>query len=87
MADDNGAGPRNGVTQSIDVRGQICPYPVMETRDALKRLETGQVLEVVCDYEPAALTTIPSFCEWKKYPLETVEEGPALWRLYIQRTD
>ena len=73
--------------KQIDIRGQICPYTLMETRDALKEMATGQVLEVICDYEPAAKTTIPNFCEKKGYPLETVEEGPNLWRLYIRRTD
>ena len=74
------------VDAQADIRGQICPYTLIETRDSLKRLETGQVLEVLCDYEPAAKTTIPNFCEKKGYPLETLEET-GLWRLYIKRTD
>ena len=75
------------VDKQIDIRGQICPYTLIETRDALKELSNGQVLEVVCDYEPAATTTIPNFCQKKGYPLETTEESSNLWRLRIQRTD
>lgn len=75
------------VDRKIDIRGQICPYTLIETRDALKEMGRGQVLEVLCDYEPAAKTTIPNFCVKKGYPLETAEDGPSLWRLYIQRTD
>ena len=71
----------------IDIRGQICSYTLIETRDALKDLSCGQVLEVVCDYEPAATTTIPNFCQKKGYPLETTEESSSLWRLRIKRTD
>jgi len=73
--------------KSIDIKGLICPYTLIETRDTLKQMQTGQVLEVLCDYEPAAKTTIPSFCEKKGYPLETIEEGDGQWRLLIQRTD
>jgi TusA-related sulfurtransferase len=73
--------------RQLDVRGLICPYPLMEARDALKQLETGQVLEVVSDFEAAAKGTIPFFCRKKGYPIETVEEGPSLWRLYIQKID
>jgi tRNA 2-thiouridine synthesizing protein A len=73
--------------QSVDIRGQICPYTLIETRDALKGLVQGQVLEVICDYEPAVKTTIPNFCTKKGYPLETAEDGANLWRLYIERTD
>ena len=78
---------RTKVVQTVDIRGQICPYTLIETRDALKSLEYGQVLEVICDYEPAAKTTIPNFCEKKGYSLETVEEGANLWRLYIEKAD
>lgn len=73
--------------RSIDIRGKICPYTLIETRDALKTMQQGQVLGVLCDYEPAALTTIPNFCQKKGYPLQTIEEGPGLWRLYVTRTD
>lgn len=78
---------RAKVAQTVDIRGQICPYTLIETRDTLKGLAQGQVLEVICDYEPAAKTTIPNFCSKKGYPLETAEEGENLWRLYIEKTD
>lgn len=87
MAEKSGEAVRGEVARSIDVRGLICPYPLMEARDALKQLQTGQVLEVLSDFEPAARGTIPHFCRKKGYPIETVEEGPSLWRLYIRKTD
>ncbi|MCL5962330.1 MAG: sulfurtransferase TusA family protein [Chloroflexi bacterium] len=74
-------------SDAVDIRGQICPYTLIETRDKLKSLGTGQVLEVLCDYEPAASTTIPNFCQKKGYPLETEQEGESLWHLYIEKTD
>ena len=73
--------------QVIDIRGKICPYTLIDTREALKGLTTGQVLEVRCDYEPAAKTTIPNFCERKGYPIEVAELGDGTWRIRIQRTD
>ena len=73
--------------QVIDIRGKICPYTLIDTREALKGLAAGQVLEVMCDYEPAAKTTIPNFCERKGYPIEVAELGDGTWRIRIQRTD
>lgn len=75
------------VDERIDIRGKVCPFTLIETRDRLKAMGMGQVLEVLCDYEPAAKTTIPNFCQRKGYPCEVVEEGGSLWRLLIQRTD
>lgn len=71
----------------IDIRGKICPYTLLETRNTLREMAQGAVLEVLCDYEPAAKTTIPNFCAKKGYPLEVVEEGASLWRLHITKTD
>ncbi len=75
------------VDASIDIRGQICPYTLIETRDKLKQMTTGQVLEVISDYAPAAKETIPNFCTKKGYPFETDEVGPSLWHIRIERTD
>ena len=74
------------IAQIIDIRGLICPYTLIEARDALKSLAQGQVLEVLCDYQPAAVTTIPNFCRKKGYPLQTAQEK-GLWRLHIQKAD
>lgn len=73
--------------KTIDIKGLICPYTLIETRDTLKALDAGQVLKVVCDYEPAAKTTIPAFCEKKGYHLEIVEDGAGAWNLYITKSD
>jgi tRNA 2-thiouridine synthesizing protein A len=75
------------VDQVADIRGKICPYTLIDTREALKRLSTGQVLEVVSDYEPAATATIPHFCEKKGYPIEVHDSGDGTWRIRIRRTD
>lgn len=73
--------------KTIDIRGQICPYTLIETRDAIKGLTKGQILEVICDYAPAAQETIPNFCRKKGYPLNVEPDGEATWRLQITRTD
>lgn len=74
-------------TKQININGKICPYTLIETRDAMKELSKGEILEVECDYEPAATETIPNFCEKKGYPLEVKREGDGPWKLYIERTD
>ena len=74
------------VNITLDIRGEVCPFTLVKTRNRLAEMHAGQVLEVLCDYEPAARDTIPGFCELKGYPLTVVQEGE-LFRLYIQRTD
>lgn len=73
--------------KTIDIRGLICPYTLIATRDALKSMTKGQVLEVLCDNEPAATTTIPNFCQKKGYPLQVSQDHTQNWRLLIEKTD
>lgn len=73
--------------KTIDIRGLICPYTLIATRDALKSMTKGQVLEVLCDNEPAATTTIPNFCQKKGYPLQVSQGDTQYWRLTIEKTD
>jgi tRNA 2-thiouridine synthesizing protein A len=73
--------------KTIDIRGLICPYTLIATRDALKSMAKGQVLEVFCDNEPAATTTIPNFCQKKGYPLQVSQDDTRNWRLLIEKTD
>ena len=70
----------------IDVRGEICPYPMMKTSEALKKLEVDETLEVLTDHAPA-LGTIP--WEAAKNGYETTIEGAAdsEWRLTLKKSE
>lgn len=46
------------MSKPLDVRGEICPYPMMKASEALKRLPDGESLQVLTDHAPA-LSTIP----------------------------
>ena len=70
----------------IDVRGEICPYPMMKTAEALKKLDGDENLEVLTDHAPA-LGTIP--WEAAKNGYETTIEGAANseWRLTLRKSE
>ncbi len=45
----------------IDTRGLYCPVPILRTRDRLKQVASGVVLEVVSD-DAVILRDMPAFC-------------------------
>jgi len=45
----------------LDVRGLLCPLPVIRTQDRIKALPDGTVLDVVAT-DPGAMHDIPAFC-------------------------
>lgn len=75
------------IDRQIDITGKICPYTLIDTREALKGMKQGEVLEALVDFEPAAMVTIPNFCAKKGYPFQTVADGDSRWRVRVQRTD
>ena len=64
-------------TKTIDVRGEICPYPDMKTMVALKKMKQGEILEVLMDY-PLSIERLPRSLKKKKHKLLSVVqiEGP-----------
>lgn len=75
------------IDKVINISGKICPYTVMETRDALKEMEVGQVLEVITDYKPAATESIPNFCKKKIYPIDVIDNADGTFRLLIKKEE
>lgn len=43
----------------IDIRGLVCPYTFVKSKLAIETMETGQVLEILLDFEEA-LNSIPN---------------------------
>ena len=69
----------------LDVRGEICPYPMMKTVQALKKLKAGDSgLEVITDHAPA-LETIPTQAARLGFTTEIEETGTPEWRLRLTR--
>ncbi|HUP52440.1 MAG TPA: sulfurtransferase TusA family protein [Longimicrobiales bacterium] len=73
------------MAKTLDVRGEICPYPMMRTVSALKQLSAGErTLEVVTDHAPA-LDTIPTQASRLGFETAVEEVGGSEWRLVLTR--
>ncbi len=71
-------------TATIDVRGEICPYPDIKTRKKVKEMKSGEVLEVLTDY-PLSLERIPRNVEKDGHKVLKVEKtGGADHRILIK---
>jgi len=45
-------------TKTLDVRGEICPYPDVNSMTTLKQMAKGEILEILVDY-PLSVERIP----------------------------
>ena len=70
------------MAKQLDVRGEICPYPMMKASEALKKLPDGETLVVVTDHTPA-LSTIPWEAAKHGYKATIERTGSPEWRITL----
>lgn len=68
----------------VDVRGQTCPVPLVETRKALRRAEPGDIIEIVGTHPPSK-KEIPMAVEAIGLKVLSVEGTDNDWIIRIQK--
>ena len=72
--------------KQLDVRGEICPYPMMKAVQALKKLSLQDSgLEVITDHAPA-LETIPTQAARLGFQATITETGSPEWTITLTRS-
>jgi TusA-related sulfurtransferase len=74
------------VTETLDVKGQNCPMPVIKTKQAVDDLVAGEILEVVAT-DAGSVSDIDGWAS-STDDVELVEqsEGDGVYRHYVRRT-
>lgn len=69
----------------LDVRGDICPYTLINTKKQMKKLNSGDRLEVLIDY-PLARENIPRWAEEAGHKIvKNAETGNSEWKLILEK--
>ncbi len=72
------------VTKSIDVRGEVCPVPDVEAKRAIKKMKSGEILEIWIDY-PLSKERIPATMEKLGHEVLEIEDlGSSEWKIYVK---
>jgi TusA-related sulfurtransferase len=72
------------VTKSLDVMGEVCPVPDVETKRALKKMKAGEILEVLVDYSMSKERIPETVQKMGHEVLEVEEVGTSEWKIYIK---
>ena len=67
--------------QTVDVRGQKCPIPIIETKKALREVKAGDSFEVMTDRQPS-FDNLTRFLKDNKIEYSSVESN-GVWTLTI----
>ena len=68
----------------VDVRGETCPVPLVETRKALRKASPGDIVEVIGTHRPSR-KEIQMAVKALKLELVAVEDEKDTWRIKIRR--
>jgi tRNA 2-thiouridine synthesizing protein A len=66
----------------LDVRGEVCPYPMLKAVDAMKKLRGSEEVVVVTDHAPC-LETIPPQAVRYGYSYAVAETGSPEWTITL----
>ncbi len=73
-------------TETLDVQGMSCPYPIILVKKEMQKLPKGSILRVLCDSQSTAEEVIPRYCEKLGHILESVRsETEGQWELCIRK--
>ncbi len=72
------------VNETLDVRGEVCPYPDVKSMRKAKKMNSGEVLEIILDY-PLSAEKIPTSMKKKGHEVLSVEKtGSAEWKILVK---
>ncbi|HEX9237044.1 MAG TPA: sulfurtransferase TusA family protein [Actinomycetota bacterium] len=73
------------IAQTLDVRGQSCPLPVVRAAQAIKQLQTGQILEVLAT-DPGSLTDFPAWAKSTGNEIVEQHQDDGVFRYVVRKT-
>jgi len=66
----------------VDVRGETCPVPLVETRKAVKKAAAGDIIEII-GTNAASKKEIPMAADALSLKVISVEENEGVWKIKI----
>jgi TusA-related sulfurtransferase len=67
----------------LDVRGEVCPYPMLKAVNAMKKLKGNEEVVVVTDHAPC-LETIPPQAVRHGYECSINQTGSPEWTITLK---
>lgn len=73
------------IDEVLDIRGEVCPFTFIETKLKLEEMESGKILEVILDHEPA-VRDVPRSVEQEGHEVLAVTRiGEKEWKIVIRK--
>lgn len=71
-------------TKSLDLKGLLCPIPVVKMAKAIKEIEIGQTIEAFAT-DPGVMADIPAWCRSTGNELVVIEKQDKQFHFVVKR--
>ena len=69
----------------LDLKGLLCPMPVVKLAKAMKEISIGQTVEATAS-DPGVLADIPAWCKSTGNELVSIEKGDKVITFVVKKT-
>jgi tRNA 2-thiouridine synthesizing protein A len=69
---------------TLDLKGLLCPMPIVKMSKAIKEVEIGQTLDAVAT-DPGVMADVPAWCRSTGNELVTLEKVDKQFHFVIRR--
>ena len=73
------------INKTLDVKGEVCPFPWVKAKKALNKLKVGQVLLIVGDHGPALKNIPRNFADEGQTVMRAEATSEVEWEIIIRR--
>lgn len=73
------------IDQHLDIKGEKCPYTFVRSKLALEQMESGKILEVIVDHEPATKNVPRSMENEGHKVLEVKKLNDTDWAIIVRK--
>ncbi len=73
------------IDKTLDVKGDVCPFPWVKAKKSLKKLKVGQILRIVGDHGPALKNIPRNFTDEGQTVLKAEPAGEVNWEIIVRK--
>jgi tRNA 2-thiouridine synthesizing protein A len=73
------------VAKVLDLKGLLCPMPVIKIAKAIKEIQAGEIIEAYAT-DPGVMADIPAWCRTTGNELVVLEKQDKQFRFVVRRT-
>jgi len=73
------------IVKSLDLKGLLCPMPVVKIAKAIKEVQPGEIIEAFAT-DPGVMADIPAWCRTTGNELITLEKQDKQFHFVVRRT-